>query len=191
MKWYASRHRNQHAMGIMKKLLLVIFLAILCTMVFAATKPDSFRYERSITINASAKKIFPYVNDYKLGQQWSPWEKMDPDMKRSFDGPESGKGAKYAWEGDHNIGKGNMEITESVPNKKVVSRLEFEEPMPGVNTAEFTLEPVKEGGTKVTWAMYGPNPFMGKLVSVFIDCEKMVTDQFEIGLKNLKTIVEK
>lgn len=174
----------------MKKLLLIILLAVVGVAIYAATKPDTFHYERSVTINASAAKIFPYVNNYKLSQQWSPWEKMDPDMKRSFTGPESGTGAKYAWEGDQNIGSGNMEITESVAPSKVVSRLEFVKPMAAVNTAEFTLEPVEAGGTKVTWSMHGDNTFAGKLVSVFIDCEAMVTEQFEKGLGDLKTLVE-
>ena len=174
----------------MKKLLLAVFLIILCVFVYAATKPDTFRYERSIVIDAKASAIFPYLNDFHKGQAWSPWEKMDPDMERTFDGPDSGKGAKYAWEGDHNIGAGNMEILESVPNKKVVARLEFIKPMAAVNTTEYTLEPA-EGGTKVSWSMYGPNNFMGKLVSVFIDCEAMVTEQFEKGLANLKAVTEK
>lgn len=174
----------------MKKLLLALVLIVVGVVAFAATKPDNFRYERSITINASPAKIFPYVNDYRLAQQWSPWEKLDPDMKRTFTGPESGLGAKYAWEGDHNVMAGNMEIVESEMPSKVVSRLEFTGPMPAVNTAEFTLTPAEAGGTTVTWAMYGPNNFMSKLMSVFIDCEKMVTDEFEKGLKDLKKLVE-
>ncbi len=173
----------------MKKILLVLVVAVLAVLAYAASKPNEFRYERSIDINAPAAKIFPLINTPRATRTWSPWERLDPDMKRTFSGTPSGVGAKYAWDGDEKIGAGNMEIIEVVPAKKVVSRLEFTRPMAAVNTAEFTLDE-KDGVTHVTWALYGPTNFMGKLVNVFIDCEKMVTGQFEKGLANLKHVVE-
>lgn len=173
----------------MKKLLLAIFIVIVSVAVFAASKPNDFRYERSIEINAPAGRIFPLINNLRANRVWSPWEKMDPAMKRTYSGEFAGKGAKYAWDGNEKVGAGSMEITESVTPTKVVSRLEFTRPMAAVNTTEFTLDE-KNGKTTVTWAMYGPNTFMGKLVSVFMDCEKMVTEQFEAGLAEMKKAVE-
>lgn len=173
----------------MKKFILIVFVAVVAILAYAATRPNEFRYERSIDIHAPAAKIFPLVNTPRASRVWSPWERLDPDMKRSFSGSPSGVGAKYAWDGDEKIGAGNMEIIEVVPAKKVVSRLEFTRPLAAVNTTEFLLEE-KDGVTHVTWAMYGPSNFMGKLVNIFIDCEKMVTDQFEKGLAELKHVVE-
>lgn len=173
----------------MKKLLLVLFVVIVSVAVFAASKPDDFRYERSIEINAPATRIFPLINNLRANRVWSPWEKMDPAMKRTYSGEFAGKGAKYAWDGNEKIGAGSMEITESVAPTKVVSRLEFTRPMAAVNTTEFTLDE-KNGKTTVTWAMYGRNNFIGKLVSVFMDCEKMVTEQFDAGLAEMKKSVE-
>lgn len=173
----------------MKKILLVVFLLILSVCVYAATKPDNFRYETSIEIDAPAKKIFPHIANLRANRQWSPWEQIDPDMKRTYTGPESGVGAKYEWDGDNGAGAGKMEIIESEEPNKLVSRLEFIKPMAAVNTAEFTLN--EQGGkTTVTWAMYGPNNFIGKLISVFIDCEAMITTEFDKGLGALKRLVE-
>lgn len=145
----------------LKKILIVILVLVLAVLGYAASKPNDFRYERSVAINAPATKIFPLLNNLRTARIWSPWEKMDSDMERIYSGNMTGKGAKYAWDGDEKIGAGNMEITESVFPSKIVSRLEFTRPMHAVNTTEFLLEE-KDGTTKVTWAMYGPNTFIAK-----------------------------
>lgn len=157
---------------------------------YASTKPDTFRYERQTTIKASPDIIFRHINDQHAWQAWSPWEKKDPNMQRSFSGPASGKGAVYEWDGNGQVGKGRSEIIESVPPSKIVFQLDFEQPFKARNLAEFNLHPNGDM-TTVTWSMHGPQPLMGKIVSVFMDCEKMVGKDFDNGLASLKAIAEK
>ena len=167
--------------------LVVIVAAIL---VLAAMKPDSFRVERSATIAAPPGKIHPLLVDFKQWPAWSPWEKKDPAMKRTHSGAPSGVGAKYAWEGNKDVGSGSMEIVESTPPAKLVVRLDFLKPFEAHNTAEFTLEPAA-GGTRVNWAMYGPSPFFSKVMQVFMNFDRMIGRDFEEGLANLKAAAEK
>lgn len=154
----------------------------------AATKPETFRVERSIVVNAPPERITPHLNDLKKWTAWSPWEKVDPDMKRDYSGVEAGVGAKYAWDGDSNIGAGRIEITESTPEKVAIS-LEFLRPMECKNVAEFQMTPGADG-TKLTWSMHGPNNFMGKVIQVFLDMDDMCGTQFDEGLSNLKKLAE-
>src|SRR5207344_784877 len=126
---------------------------------FAATKPDTFRVQRAASIKAPPEKIFPLLNELHNWSAWSPYEKKDPAMKRTFSGAPSGKGAVYEWDGDSNVGKGRMEIIDAASPSKVVIKLDFIKPFEGHNTAEFTMEP-KGDNTVVTWAMYGPSAFM-------------------------------
>ena len=168
-------------------LLLVVGVAGL--LVYAATRPDRFRIERSASIKAPPEKIFPHVNDFKAWTAWSPWEKIDPALKRSYSGPPSGKGAAYAWEGNKNVGSGSMEITESAAPSKIVLRLDFLKPFEAHNTTEFTFVPQGDA-TTVSWAMFGPSPYMSKLMGIFFNMERMVGGQFEQGLANLKALSE-
>jgi uncharacterized protein YndB with AHSA1/START domain len=174
----------------MKIIALVIVILILGALGFAATKPDSFRYERSISIKAPPEKIFAILNDLHKGALWSPFEKLDPNMKKHFSGAETGVGSVYEWDGNSKAGAGRMEIVESVPSSKIVLTLDFLKPFEGHNKAEFILTQQGEN-TNVTWAMYGPNPYIGKVMSLVFDCEKMVTREFETGLANLKSLAEK
>jgi hypothetical protein len=121
---------------------------------------------------------------------WSPWEKKDPAMKRTWGAMTTGKGAKYAWDGNSEVGQGSMEIAESVPPSKIVLKLDFVKPFEGHNIVEFTLEP-KGDATNVTWAMQGPAPFITKVIQVFCDMDSMVGKDFEAGLANMKTVAEK
>ncbi|HVJ69631.1 MAG TPA: SRPBCC family protein [Caulifigura sp.] len=164
----------------------VLFVGVV--LVLASTKPDVFRVERSITVNAPAEKIRPHIDDLKKWTAWSPFEKVDPDMQRDYSGAENGVGARYAWEGDSNIGAGRIEITESTPEKIAMS-LEFLKPMAAKNVAEFTMVPEGDG-TKVTWSMHGPNTFMGKMIQVFLDMDDMCGTPFNEGLTNLKGLAE-
>jgi uncharacterized protein YndB with AHSA1/START domain len=169
---------------------VVLVVAAAGVLAYAATKPDTFRVERSATIKAPPERIFALINDLRGWNAWSPYEKKDPDMKRTFSGPASGPGAVYAWDGDKNVGQGRMEITEASTPSKIVIKLDFLRPFEAHNTAEFTMVPQADS-TKLTWAMHGPNLFAGKVISTFINIDRMVGNDFEAGLANLKTIAEK
>jgi len=173
-----------------KIIALVFVVLIVALLVFAATKPDTFHVKRSASIKAPPEKIFPLINDLHRWGAWSPWEKMDPAMKRNFSGAANGKGAVYEWEGNHNVGKGRMEITETSPPSQVVIKLDFIKPFEAHNIAEFMMGS-KDDSTNVTWAMHGPTPYMAKVIHVFFSMDSMVGKQFEAGLANLKAIAEK
>lgn len=173
-----------------KKIAITVAVLIAAFLAYAATQPDTFRYERQATINAPANVIFPLLNNFKNWALWSPYEKKDPDMKRTYGGAETGLGATYAWDGDSNIGTGIMEIKEVTPDSRILVLLSFTAPMEATNTAEFTLTP-KGDATVVTWAMYGANPYPSKVMGLVLDIEKMVATDFEAGLAALKTVAEK
>ncbi|MBF8178710.1 MULTISPECIES: SRPBCC family protein [Oxalobacteraceae] len=172
-----------------KIIAIAVLVVIIAILVFATTKPDTFRVERTTTIKAPPEKIYPLINDFHSWTTWSPYEKKDPDMKRTHSGAASGQGAVYEWDGDKNVGKGRMEITESSPASRIVIKLDFLAPFEAHNTAEFTLQPQGDA-TQVTWSMYGPANYMSKLMSVFFNMDKMVGDDFAIGLANLKAAAE-
>jgi uncharacterized protein YndB with AHSA1/START domain len=171
---------------------IAIALAILIAIVvvLAAMRPDTFRVQRSIDINAPADKIFPLINDYRNWGYWSPYEHVDPDMQRTFSGPPSGRGSVYEWRGNKNIGHGRMEILDTVPPSKVVIKLDFFSPFEAHNLAEFTMQP-KGNTTNVTWAMHGPVPFMAKIIHMFMNMDRMVGGQFQQGLVSMKAVAEK
>jgi hypothetical protein len=169
--------------------LALLVLGVGGLVAYASTKPDSFRVQRSATIQAPPARVQPHISGLKAWTAWSPYEKKDPAMKRSFSGPGSGKGAVYEWSGNKEVGRGRMEIIESTP-AKVVFKLDFYEPFEGHNTAEFTLAE-KAGATEVTWAIHGPAPLITKVMSTLCDMDKMIGDDFAAGLASLKSIVEK
>jgi uncharacterized protein YndB with AHSA1/START domain len=170
-------------------ILIVVAGAIAAILIFAATKPDVFRVQRSLAIAAPPDKIFPYLSDYQRWPSWSPYEKKDPDMKRTFTGPPTGPGAIYEWDGDKTVGQGRIEITEVSPNARLAFNLDMFRPLESHNKGEFTLEP-QGGGTLVTWAMYGPAPYVTKLMQALCLMDRMVGGDFEKGLADLKTIAE-
>jgi uncharacterized protein YndB with AHSA1/START domain len=174
----------------LKKILIAVVAALAALLVFAATRPDDFRVERKTVIQAPPEKVFALINDFKQWPQWSPWEHIDPNMKRTLGGAPAGQGATYAWEGNKEVGSGRMEIRQSVPTSKIDIQLDFLQPFEAHNTAEFTLAP-QGSGTEVTWAMYGPANYMTKLMSVFASMDKMVGPDFEKGLANMKAVAEK
>ncbi len=173
-----------------KIIVIALVVLIVGLLVFAATKPDTFRVERTASIKAQPKKIFPLITNLHKWGDWSPWEKMDPAMKRTFSGPEAGIGSAYAWEGNNKVGKGRMEIMEVSPSFRVVIKLDFEKPLEGHSIAEFTLQPQGDV-TNVTWAMYGSNSYLAKVMSIFFGMDKMIGKDFETGLANLKILAEK
>lgn len=172
-----------------KKIAIAIAALIVIVLAAAAFQPDSFRVQRVATIKAPPAKIYPLVNNFHNWRTWSPWEKLDPNMKRTFSGPEAGTDAVYGWEGNDAVGAGRMEIKEAVEPSKVVIKLDFLKPFESYNTTEFTFEP-KGDETTVTWTMYGPSPFMTKLMSLFSSMDKMVGPDFEKGLGNMKSVAE-
>jgi polyketide cyclase/dehydrase/lipid transport protein len=167
---------------------IVILVVIAGVLALAATRPDSFSVQRSASIQAPPEKIVPYLADFRQWGAWSPWEKMDPAMKRSLSGAASGKGAVYEWQSDK-VGTGRMEMTESSPSRVAV-KLDFLKPFEGHNTAAFALEP-SGSATKVTWTMQGPMNYVSKVISVFCDMDTMIGKDFEAGLANLKAAAEK
>ena len=174
----------------LKTIAIVVVVLVGALLAFAATKPDTFRVQRAASIKAPPEKIFPLINDLHSWGAWSPWEKLDPAMKRTHSGAASGKGAVYQWEGNGEVGAGRMEIVEASPPSAVRIKLDFLKPFEAHNFAEFTLEP-KGDATNVTWAMYGPNTYVSKLMSVFVSMDSMVGKYFESGLANLKAATEK
>jgi hypothetical protein len=178
----------------MKKTLLilagVLALAVVAVLLVAATRPDTFRVQRAAVINAPPEKIFPLIEDFQAWGGWSPWEKKDPAMKRSFSGPASGKGAVYAWDGNSEVGQGSMEIVEETQPSKLILNLDFVKPFEGHNVVIFTLAP-QGGATNVTWTMEGASPFITKVIGLFCDMDAMIGKEFETGLANLKTLAEK
>ena len=172
--------------------MLIAILAIVASLlrrflIYAATKPDSFGVQRTTAINAPAEKIFPLINDLHAHTRWSPFEK-DPNMKRTHSGAPQGKGAVYEWDGDRKVGSGRLAIADSTPSN-ITMILEMFRPFKAHNTVNFLMEP-QGSATRVTWAMRGQQPYMAKLMSTFINCDKMVGGQFEEGLAKLKAIAE-
>jgi hypothetical protein len=163
---------------------------IAAVLIFAATKPDSFGVERTASIGAAPDKIFPFINDFKHWGSWSPYEKKDPAMKRTFSGEASGKGAVYEWDGNAQVGKGRIEIIDASAPSRVTIKLDMIKPMEGHNVVNFTLEP-RGGATQLTWAMRGTCAYMAKLMGLFCDMDKMIGKDFEAGLANLKTLAER
>lgn len=173
-----------------KKILGVIAVLLVLVLAYAATLPDSFRVERSTVIKAPPEKVFAYLNDFQKFGAWSPWEHIDPEMKRFFSGPATGVGSVYEWSGNGEVGAGRMEITDQVPNAKVTIKLDFLKPFKTENITDYTLQAVPEG-TSVTWAMSGSSPYIAKVIGVFVSMDKMVGKDFERGLANLKAVAEK
>lgn len=157
---------------------------------YAATRPNGFRYSRSTHIDAPADKVFATLNDFHHWSSWSPWEELDPNMNRTHSGAASGKGAVYEWNGNKKVGRGRMEITTSTPSQLVGIKLDFLAPFEAHHMVEFTLTP-SGAGTDVTWTMIGTSPFVMKVMSIFMNMEKMIGKDFEKGLAKLKATVER
>ncbi len=163
----------------------VIVVGIAFILGYVGTRPDTFRYERSVIINTPAEKIFGLINDFNQWKLWSPYEQKDPAMKRTFGAITSGVGGNYAWDGNNEVGAGRMEILESNVPSLIKIKLEFFRPLKAINTAEFTLKKV-DSGVEVRWAMYGDANFISKLMGLFFNVDAMVGKDFEQGLSELK-----
>ena len=168
---------------------LVALVGLGGLLAFASTRPDRFRIERSAEINAPASVVFAKINDFRQWSQWSPYEKLDPGMKKTYTGAAAGPGAVYAWSGNGKAGEGRMTVLESKPGEFVTLKLEFFKPFAATNQAVFRLVP-SEGGTRVTWSMEGENSLMGKTISLFMNMDELVGKDFEQGLANLNGVAQ-
>jgi hypothetical protein len=172
-----------------KKIIVTIIVLIVALLAFAATRPNAFRVQRTARINAAPDRIYANLEDFHRWTAWSPWEKMDPAMRRTHSGAPKGVGAVYEWEGNSKVGKGRMEIVKASTPTELTVKLDFLKPFETHNFAEFTLRPVG-ASTDVTWSMFGPSPFVSKVMGIFFDMDRMVGTDFENGLANLKTVAE-
>jgi Polyketide cyclase / dehydrase and lipid transport len=173
----------------LKLILLGIAVAIAGVLAYAATRPDTFRVQRTTTIKAPPDKIFPLINTLRSGEQWSPYYRKDPAMKGTYDGPDSGAGATFEFAGNKDVGSGRVTITGSTPPGNVTMRLQMIKPFAADNVVEFTLLP-RGGATDVTWSMQGQQPYLAKVMCLFFDMDKMVGTDFATGLASLKAIAE-
>lgn len=167
--------------------ILGIAALIVLLLIVIAMQPNSFRVERRATIPASPAEVFAQVQDLHKWQAWSPWENIDPRLKRTFSGSPTGVGAIYDWSGNNEVGQGRMTILECRPTEFIRIKLEFFKPFKGLSTAEFTFVPQGDHQTQVTWAMYGPKNFFAKALHLVFSMEKMIGGQFEKGLDKLKS----
>ncbi len=168
----------------------VMIAAIVLVLIIAMTKPRQFRVERSVDVAAPAAKIFPFLDDLRQQRLWSPWDQKDPNMQRSFTGAERGTGAIYEWDGNRDIGSGRQEIVTVIPNEKIEGKIDFFRPFRASNRFEFLLRPAGNV-TNVTWAIFGPMPFLSRVMSIFVSMDNMIGNEFEKGLLQLKTVAEK
>jgi uncharacterized protein YndB with AHSA1/START domain len=169
---------------------VVVLVIIGIILAIAAAKPNNFAVQRSTRIDAPPARIYPHIADFHRWAEWSPFERMDPAMKKTYSGAASGPGSAYEWEGNSKVGQGRMEITEASPPDTVTVKLDFLKPFEAHNMAKFTLVPVGSS-TDVTWRMFGPSPFVTKVMGVFFNMEKMVGKDFERGLSSLKSVAER
>ncbi|MDB5384750.1 MAG: hypothetical protein JWM11_396 [Planctomycetaceae bacterium] len=174
---------------VIAKIGLVGVIVILGFVGYVASLPDNFQVQRSGMINAPADIVFPLINNFHEWGQWSPWENIDPDLKRTYEGPDAGPGAIYSWVGNSEVGAGQMTILESKPADLISIKLEFFKPFAGLCPTTFKLEP-SESGTKVTWTMNGKYNFISKTMSVFISMDKMIGKNFEDGLAKMNTVAQ-
>lgn len=172
-----------------KKIIVGLSVLILILLAYAAIQPARYSVQRSIAIKAPAEKILPLISDFHHWPQWSPWENIDPNLKRTYSGAPSGKGAVYAWQGDKNVGSGRMEIVDQTP-AKVDIKLEFFGAIASTNDLVFTLEPQGDT-TTVRWSMSGTSDFMAKLMNIFISMDSMIGPAFDSGLTKIKAVAEK
>jgi carbon monoxide dehydrogenase subunit G len=167
----------------------VLAVAVIAFLIFVAMRSGAFRVERSVDVKAPPSKVMAFVDDFHAWASWSPFEGLDPEMKRTYEGAARGKGAIYTWSGNARAGSGRMEILDETPSR-ITIKLDFMAPFEAHNTAEFSFAPQGDN-THVTWAMYGVAPFMGKIFHLFVDMDRMLGGEFEKGLAALKANAER
>ncbi len=176
----------------LKKILLGLAAIIAVFLMYIAFQSPEFTVQRSMVMHARRETVFAEVNDLRKWDAWSPWAKLDPNAKITFEGPTSGKGAIMTWSGNADIGEGSMTIVSNEPDNRIDLETKFVKPMEGTNSAQFTFEPIDQQGedTKVTWTMNGTNNFVARIFCFLMNGKKMIGDDFEKGLAQLKSVVE-
>jgi len=173
-----------------KTIALVLLAALALLLAYAATRPDTFRVERSRVIAAPPEQLYGLIHDLRQFNTWNPYERKDPAAKGEYSATTTGPGARYAWQGDK-VGTGSMEIVDATAPRRVGMKLDFVKPFEAHNQVEFTLLPEGTGATRVTWAMQGPVPYLAKIAHLFFNMDRMVGQDFEDGLANLQAVVQK
>jgi uncharacterized protein YndB with AHSA1/START domain len=174
-----------------KKILITLVVLVGAVFAYASTRPDTYRVERSTKIDAPAAVVFSQLDNFKSWSEWSPWDKLDATMKKTFAGPPAGVGSSYAWKGNNKVGEGKMTITDSSPPSEIKYRLEFIKPFEAVATTTFTLKPEGDNAVTTFWAMDGKNNLMGKVLGLFMNMDQSIGADFEKGLADLKTVSER
>ncbi|RKH67168.1 polyketide cyclase [Corallococcus interemptor] len=172
-----------------KKIAIGVVAVLVLFAGFVTTRPDTYTVTRSATVPGSPDIAFGLVNDFRQWNQWSPWDNLDPNMKRTFGGAESGVGATYGWVGNNDVGEGRMTILEASADASVRIKLEFIKPFEDSSITTFTFKPA-DAGTTVTWTMAGEHTFMSKAMCVFMDMDQMIGKDFEKGLASMKTATQ-
>ncbi len=168
--------------------IIAILIGLLVAVV--ATRPATFRIERSLQMTAAPAAVFNQVNDFHNWDDWSPWAKIDPSMAQTYEGESSGKGAIYTWNSKNpKAGEGRMEILESTPTQSIVIKLQFIKPFAATNSSEFFFTP-SNGGTQVLWALSGARDFKGKAFGMLMDMDKLIGADFEKGLAAMSAAAE-
>jgi uncharacterized protein YndB with AHSA1/START domain len=173
----------------LKKILLALVVLVAVFAVVVALQPSDFRISRTAAVAAPPATVFAQVNDFHNWEAWSPWAKLDPNAKATFEGPKAGQGAIFMWSGNSQVGEGRMTVTESRPSEIIKIRLDFTKPMAATNDVEFTFKPQGDR-TEVTWTMSGHNNFIAKAFCLFVNQDKMLGGYFEKGLASLKAVAE-
>lgn len=173
----------------LKKIFLAVVAVIAAFAIYVALQPSDYRITRSTTVAAPPAAVFEQVNDFHKWEAWSPWAKLDPAAKATFEGPQAGQGAVFKWAGNNEVGEGTMTVTESRPSELIRINLDFVKPMAGTSTAEFTFKPQGDQ-TAVTWSMFGQNNFIARAICTVMNQDKMIGGYFEKGLVSLKTAAE-
>lgn len=173
-----------------KRALLLVFLVLAGIFAFAATRPGAYRVARTTTVAAPAEVVWSNLADFRKWGAWSPWDKLDPNLKKTYEGEPGTPGASYAWQGNKQVGKGRMTITEARAPSLLALKLEFVEPVPAMADTKFTLAAKTPTATDVTWQMEGTNTLFGKVLGLFMDVDKTIGGDFDRGLSAFKAAVE-
>ncbi|MFN4121053.1 SRPBCC family protein [Acidovorax sp.] len=174
----------------LKTIALVLLAALGLLLAYAATRPDTFRVERSRVITAPPERVFGLIHDLRQFNTWNPYERKDPALRGEYSATTAGPGARYAWHSDK-VGTGSMEIVDAEAPRRVGMKLDFVAPFEAHNRAEFTLQPEGDNATRVTWALHGPVPYLAKIAHLFFNMDRMVGQDFEDGLEHLQAVVQK
>ena len=173
----------------LKKSCIILVALLGAFLVYVALRPSEMRVSREIVAQATPEVIFPHINNSEKANAWMPWKDSDPEVKMSYSGPAEGVGSKSSWDSKGQMGTGEALVIESVANQVVKTQLTYTKPFQMSQLAEISLTPV-DGGTKIKWSVSGHVGYFFRLLGVFMDCDKMVGNEFEKGLLNLKNRVE-